>query len=254
MSSTVSNSTAVRSTDREPALEAFFLGTVDFESCLALQHRLVYESTGRRDGQVSLLLCEHHEIVTVGRQGSHAHLRLGDDELRQRGLTVRWINRGGGCLWHGPGQLAVYPIVPLEFYGLTVGEFLDRFVGAIAATLSDCQAHGLIRNGRRGVWSRSGQLAAVGVAVKDWTTYHGAVINVSPPANAWRGIVTDPIEFTRMSSLAAERPHPARMTQVRATIVRHVAESLGIGRTHVYTGHPLLRTVRPAAPASVAHA
>lgn len=245
---------AARSTILEPALEAFFLGSVAYDDCLALAHRLVYESTGRRDGQVALLVCEHHEIVTLGRQGSRAHLLAGEDELRRRGVPTRWINRGGGCLWHGPGQLAVYPIVPLEFYGLSVGTYLDTLLAALEGTLADAQVGGIVRRGRRGLWSRSGQLVAVGAAVKHWTSYFGATINVAPPAHAWRGIVSDPWTGTRMSSLAAERQQPVKMTQVRAAFVRRLADALGIGRVHVYTGHPLLRSVRPEAPAPVAHA
>src|SRR4051812_48755348 len=95
----------------EPAVEVHLLGEVDFDACLALQHRLVYEAGSRRDGQVTVLVCEHPLSITLGRLGSRAHVQLSPPVLKSNGLEVRWVNRGGGALLHAPGQVAVYPIV-----------------------------------------------------------------------------------------------------------------------------------------------
>ena len=111
------HATAVATCARD---EAYLLGSVDFEACLALQQRLVYEAAGRDDGQITLLLCEHPLTITVGRQGSRADIRLGQSaSWKAGGSRSRWVNRGGGCLVHAPGQLAIYPIVPLEPHGFT---------------------------------------------------------------------------------------------------------------------------------------
>jgi lipoyl(octanoyl) transferase len=227
---------------RDPAVESFFLGPIDFETCLALQQRLVFEAGGRNDGQISLLICEHPAVITVGRLGSRAHIRLSPRELASRQLEVRWVNRGGGCLLHAPGQLAIYPIVPLTWHAWSVGEYLARLERGILATLAELGIEGQIPSGAqagRGVWGRSGQLAAFGVAVKSWTTYFGAYINVDPKLQACRSIDSDPLGGTPVSSLAAERRRPVKMPTVRATIVRHLAEALGCPRYHLYTGHPL---------------
>ncbi len=125
-------------------------------------------------------------------------------------------------LLHCPGQLAIYPIVPLRWHGFSVGEFLDRFQTGIVETLDDLNvpttrfeqtpppdnAHPLQRVG--GVWGRTGQLAALGVAVRHWITYYGAYLNVCPPMGLFRlvGAVRPP----KMSSLVAERCGPVRMT------------------------------------------
>jgi lipoyl(octanoyl) transferase len=167
---------------------------------------------------------------------------------------VRWVNRGGGCLVHCPGQLAIYLLVPLQWHSLSVGEFLDRLHAGIIETLDDLNVHG-----RRyaqdvpgpfsvGVWGRTGQLAAVGAAVRHWVTYYGAYLNVCPPMGLFRLVESDPRSQTRMSSLAAERRGPVRMTAVRAALVRRLAECFGCDRYHLYTGHPLLseRSRRPA--------
>src|SRR5437867_2374094 len=79
-------------------LSVHLLGLVDFEACQALQQRLVYESSGRRDGHITLLICEHPTVITIGRQGSRADIRLDARELASRGINLRWVNRGGGTL------------------------------------------------------------------------------------------------------------------------------------------------------------
>lgn len=225
---------------RDLAVETYLLGLVDYASCLALQQRLVYEAAGRDDGQISLLICEHPLSLTLGRQGSRAHVHLDQRELEQRGLELRWVNRGGGCLLHLPGQLAVYPIVPLAWHGFTVGDHLRRLQAGLAAASADIGFTGRQLPGRFGLWGRGGQVAAVGVAVKNWISYFGAYINVDPSMNLFRYVDTDPETLTPPSSLAREQRRPARMSSVREAMVRRLAEAFDCRRFHVYTGHPLL--------------
>src|SRR2546427_10169943 len=97
----------------ERTLSVYLLGSVDFEAALAFQRRLAYEVAGNRDSG-ALLLCEHAPLVTIGRHGSWRHVVLEPEELRARRWPVRWVNRGGGCILHAPGQLAIYHILPLD--------------------------------------------------------------------------------------------------------------------------------------------
>lgn len=225
---------------RKPALEVHLLGQIDYQSCWTLMQRLVYETGGRRDGAATLLLCEHPPLLTVGRQGSRAHIRLSERELLSRRLDVRWVNRGGGCLIHAPGQLAVYPIVPLDRRGWTVGQYLARLEAALVATFDELRVPCTTQPGYRGVWSRQGQLATIGVAVKDWITYHGAFVNVAPPLPLLRGVDSDPWRHAPVSSLAAGRRQANLMPTVRARLLRHVVDALGFDRHHLHSGHPLL--------------
>ncbi|HEX3725815.1 MAG TPA: hypothetical protein VHV08_06210 [Pirellulales bacterium] len=237
----------------DPAVETFLLGQVDFAEALALQHRLVFESGGRADGQISLLLCEHSPLVTIGRAGSRAHVRLGPRELASRQLRIEWVNRGGGALLHAPGQLAIYPIVPLDWHGWTVGDYLARLQGGIVAALAELGVAGQTRDGSYGVWGRSGQLAAVGVAVKSWTTYFGAYLNVDPAMQPFRAIDADSTGRTPSGSLAAERRQRIKMPAVRATIIAQLAAALGCSRYHLYTGHPLLAQLTKSHRVAVPH-
>lgn len=235
------------------SLEVYLLGQVDFELALALQQRLVYEAAEAPE-QIRLLLCEHPASITVGRQGSRAHIHLPPGELTSRQVKVHWASRGGPCLVHLAGQLAVYPIVPLCWHGFTVGDFLRRFQRGLAETLAAVGAAARPRPGSFGLWGRSGQLVAVGAAVKNWTTYHGAFVNVDPPLELFRAVDTDPELGTPFSSLVAERQQPVKMTAVRASLVGTLAAAFDCRRHHLYNGHPLLARLAKARHESSARA
>lgn len=223
-----------------PAVEAHLLGQIALDRLLPLQDRVAEQIARRDDGQVCLLLCEHPEVITIGRGGSPAEVRNDATPLRTGQLQARWIKRGGGCLLHAPGQLAVYTIVPLGWHGFTLGEYLDRLQGGVLRTLEALNIAAETRPGGYGIWGRTGQLAAFGVALRDGVTRHGAFINVCPAMGLFRLVDADPRHATRMSCLVAERRGPVKMTSVRAELVGQLTAALGCDRYHLYTGHPWL--------------
>lgn len=226
------------------------LGQVDFDACQQLQQRVVYEAGARDDGRIVVILCEHPPLITIGRAGSRGHVRLSNEQLRLRRLELRWVNRGGGCLLHAPGQLAVYPIVPLRWHGWTVGAYLRRLRQAVAAALDELLIAAELSAVDGGLWGRTGQLAAWGVAVRNWTTYHGMFLNVNPPPADFSFVdVVDPRRCaggrkTTMGSWFAERRRTLSVPHVRAALLPHLAAALGTARYHVVTGHPGLSPLR----------
>src|SRR5262245_56489350 len=119
------------------ALQAYLLGAVDFESILRLQRRLHFDVTGNRDW-AALIVCEHPPFISVGRHGSHGHLRL---DAADRGWSVRWVPRGGGCWLHLPGQIALYAVMPLDRLGLSIQSYLSRLATVFIRVLDDFSIH-----------------------------------------------------------------------------------------------------------------
>ncbi len=221
-------------------LQAYLLGTLPFEDAQALQRRLAFEVAGdRRRG--ALLLCEHPPLITVGRQGSHAHILCGPDELRARQWRVRWVNRGGGCVLHQPGQLAVYPVVALDQLGLSLPAYLERLQDVILALLDDLGLTGATRPGRPGVWVQDRLLADVGVAVRGWVTFSGIVLNINPALTPFRLVRCGGAGEPPMTSLERERRGPVRPALVRQRIIELVSARLGFTETHLFTNHLSLR-------------
>lgn len=225
------------------SLEVYLLGVVEFDSALFLQERLVYEISGRDDTEGALLVCEHPPIVTVGREGSSTHILAEPRELAARQMDVRWLNRGGGCLIHAPGQLAVYPIVPLNRLGLGICDYRRVLEQSVVEMCRELRVVAEPRDSEPGVWCRCGQFTFLGMAVKSWVAYHGMFINVSLDLDLVR-MVRSAAPGQRVTSLAAQRLRTISMHSVRSGIVRHLAARLGYDRHHLYTGHPLLRRTR----------
>lgn len=231
----------------EPAtpavLEAYLLGTAEFEPLLALQRRLVYEISGERARGV-LILCEVPHQITVGRDGSWQHIGYQPAELWARGWPVRWVNRGGGCVLHGPGQLQIVFVAALDALGLDLPAYLAELHDILVRACRECDAPADTRPGRGGVWSRGRLLAQVGVAVHDWVGYFGASLNINPDLELYRGVRCDG-EAEPMTSLARERRGPIRPAFVRQRLVESFADHFGFPRTSLFHRHPALTTSRP---------
>jgi lipoyl(octanoyl) transferase len=232
-------------TAADTALQAYLLGTVDFDAALALQRLLVYQVTGDRDA-AALVLCEHPPLITVGRQGSRSHILYEPEELHARRWPVRWVNRGGGCLLHLPGQLAVYPVLPLDRLGLGLRAYLDRLQDVLVALLDDFGIRAETRPERPGVWANGRPIAAVGVAVRHWVTYYGAVFNVNPDLVPFRRVRCLGAAEQPMTSLERERRGPLRPSLVRERLVEHFAARFGFGRVSPFSDHPALQRRAPS--------
>lgn len=219
------------------------LGRVDYEDCLSLQRRLAYDATSRADGRIVVLICEHLPLITIGRGGSRGHVRLTGSELKERELSIRYVGRGGGAILHSPGQLAIYPIVPLAWHGLVVGQYLRRLQTALAQLLMEFKVQPLEVAGSLALATRQGIVAALGVAVRGDVTSHGAFLNVNPELRDYGRVEAAPGQT--MASLLSHRALPTKMTKVRAALVTHLADALELERYHLHTGHPLLADLPP---------
>lgn len=243
----MNSSEPARTSAPQGALEVFLLGLVDFDAALFLQERFMMEVAQRDDGQGALLVCEHPPLITIGREGSRSDIRCEREELASRQIDVRWLNRGGGAIVHVPGQLALYPILPLVRRGLGLTAYRERLERAVLETCGELRIRVWQHPAMTGIYSRSGKVAAVGIAVRQWVTSHGLFVNVNPRMDAValvrpHGGGHGP--ENRMSSLAAERGRTVTMPAVRESLIRRLAAQLDFERYHLYTGHPLLRRTR----------
>jgi lipoate-protein ligase B len=192
-----------------------------------------------------LILCERPAHITIGRQGSRTHVFLGADELRVRGWRVRWVNRGGGTWLHIPGQLAVYPILPLDRLGLSIPEYLRRLRAVLAAVLDDFSLRGVTEAGAAGLHVGDRLVADCGVAVRDWVSYYGATLNVNPDLEVFRQIRCG-VPPAATTSVERERRGPLRSALIRERVLEHFAAHFGFSRTSLFFHHPLLLRKAPS--------
>ena len=164
-----------------PPIPAYDLGRVPYRAALAFQRRAV---AARAQGLAPdvLYLVEHDPVLTVGRSGGEANLRLPAGDYARLGIEVVDVERGGDVTYHGPGQIVGYPIVALD--ALPSGRDLHRYLRDLEEGLIRAIATFGLAAERRppytGVWVGSHKVAAIGVAVRRWVAFHGFALNVDP--------------------------------------------------------------------------
>lgn len=223
-------------------LEVYLLGLVDFEDAQRLQRRLVYD-LGERDGG-ALILCEHPPTISVGRTGSRLHIGPDDETLRNLGVKVRWVNRGGGCVLHLPGQLAAYLALSLDRVGRDVQRYVDGLNHALIRVLEEFDLRGTTRRDLPGVFLDRARVASVGIAVNRWIAYHGVTLNVGTYLESFDYLLDEPGiggYRLRQTSMESRRQRLTPMSKVREALIRHIEAEFGLEQHHVYTQHPLIR-------------
>ena len=159
------------------SIAAYDLGRIPYRDALEMQRRAV-----EKHGDDAIWFVEHEPVLTLGRGSHSGNLLLSETALRARGVEVVAIERGGDVTYHGPGQIVGYPIVALD--RLPGGRDLHRYLRDLEEVLIGMLATYGITAGRRpaytGVWVGDRKVAAIGVAVRRWITFHGFALNVDP--------------------------------------------------------------------------
>ncbi len=160
------------------------------EAVAAMEQRIA----AIRDGSAPELvwLLEHPALYTAGTSARP------EDLLDPARLPVYQSGRGGQYTYHGPGQRIAYVLLDLDRRGRDVRCHVWRLEEWIIATLARFNVRGERRDGRVGVWiagrdahgnKHDDKIAAIGVRVRRWVSYHGVALNVAPDLDQYRGIV-----------------------------------------------------------------
>jgi lipoyl(octanoyl) transferase len=167
-------------------------------------------------------LLEHPPLYTAGTSARHEEL------LEPSRLPVHRTGRGGRYTYHGPGQRIAYVMLDLRRRGQDVRCYVHRLEEWVIRTLACFAVHGDRRDGRVGIWvmrpsGNEEKIAAIGVRVRQWVTYHGLALNVDPELDHYRGIVPCGIAEYGVTSLA-ELGIAATMEKVDTALRRTFAE------------------------------
>jgi lipoyl(octanoyl) transferase len=160
---------------------------VPYEDAVAeMEGRIAAIRAGTAPEMVWLL--EHPPLYTAGTSARPADL-LDPDRL-----PVFRSGRGGQYTYHGPGQRVAYVMLDLDRHGRDVRCHVWRLEEWMIRTLGRFNVKGERRDGRIGVWiagpqGREDKIAAIGVRVRHWVSYHGVALNVDPDLDHFRGIV-----------------------------------------------------------------
>ena len=165
-------------------------GRVDHPEAVAeMEARVAAVAEGRAPERVWLL--EHPPLYTAG-------VSARDEDLLDAGrFPVHRTGRGGQFTYHGPGQRVAYVMLDLNTRGRDVRAFVRGLEAWLIGALAEFGVEAGVREGRVGVWverkgpgwSREDKIAAIGVKVRRWVSFHGVSLNVEPDLSHFGGIV-----------------------------------------------------------------
>lgn len=176
---------------------------VHFEEALDFMQRRVDEIIASKARQMIWIL-EHHPVYTAGISAKESDLLVKND------VPVFKTNRGGKYTYHAPGMKIIYVMLDLKkFFApekpdvACFVEFLENWVISI---LQEFGIKGEIKKGRVGIWVEQNgsekKVAAIGIKIKKWVSYHGIAINLNPDLAGFNNIIPCGIKEFGVTSIA----------------------------------------------------
>lgn len=173
-----------------------------------------------------LMLVEHPPTITIGRHpDARRHLLASAAQLSARLVEVVETDRGGDITFHGPGQLVVYPIIPLNSYNLKLHDYMRLLEKVVIEVLARFSVTGRRSPGATGVWVTAAnsptpaKICAMGIKLRRWISLHGLALNITTDLSYFELInpcgLGRPV--TTLSVLLGE--HTPTMSQVKTVMV-----------------------------------
>jgi lipoyl(octanoyl) transferase len=241
--------------------EVLDLGLMEYGQAWKLQDQYAREiAEGMRPP--TLLLVEHPHVYTFGRRGKQENLLWGESQLKEKGIAIHWVDRGGDVTYHGPGQLVGYPLISLGAQSLLIRSqgtadslhipkadyvgYVRKLEKMLIVALAGLGIVAGQRSGLTGVWIQAdvhsrcprckpedrrkpAKIAAIGVKVDaGGVSRHGFALNVNPNMEYWDGIIACGLENEPIVSLADLIPDPPPMEHVKREVVNAFNEVFDI--------------------------
>jgi lipoyl(octanoyl) transferase len=198
---------------------------VPYDEALATMETRVADIRAGRAGELIWLL-EHPPLYTAGTSSKP------QDLLQPLRLPVHAAGRGGQYTYHGPGQRVAYTLLDLRQRRQDVRRYVADLEDWIIRTLARFNVRGERRDGRVGVWvvreggQREDKIAAIGVRIRHWVSFHGISINVEPDLTHYAGIVPCGIAEHGVTSLV-DLGLPVTMTDLDMALAETFEEVFG---------------------------
>ena len=196
---------------------------VAYDAAVARMEREV-EAIAKGEAAELVWLLEHPALYTAGTSAKESDL------ISPSRFPVHRTGRGGQYTYHGPGQRVAYVMLDLKKRGQDVRAFVAGLEEWLIATLDAFNVKGERREDRVGVWVRRGlqeeKIAAIGIRVRHWVTFHGISLNVEPDLTHFEGIIPCGVKEHGVTSLV-DLGLPVTMTDVDVALKNNFHKIFG---------------------------
>jgi lipoate-protein ligase B len=198
--------------------EVIDLGLCSYAKAYAFQKEVVHSKIGGSNGD-TLILVEHFPVLTLGRRGKRENICATIEYLHSLGIDVLDIDRGGDVTYHGPGQLVGYPILDLRVHRQDVNWILRSLESVVIGALKQFGVNAGVEPGLTGVWVDGAKIAAIGIGISHWISFHGFALNVAPNMNHFKLIVPCGISDRPVTSVQEVLGQAPPMEEVKKAVV-----------------------------------
>jgi lipoyl(octanoyl) transferase len=213
--------------DRQPAQLEIAPGQVAYPDALS---RMKVRAAAIAAGEAEELVwfVEHPPLYTAGTSARH------NDLLAPKRFPVYDAGRGGQYTYHGPGQRVAYVMLDLRERGRDIRCFVQGLEGWIIDALARFNIKGVRREGLIGVWverpekgiGRWDKIAALGVRVSRWVSFHGIALNIAPDLDHYSGIVPCGVTDQGVTSFE-DLGHLVSMEEVDSALISAFQDRFG---------------------------
>ena len=178
-------------------------GLIEYKDAIALMEKKLHDVI-EATSEESVFLLEHDHVYTAGT--SYKDVELIDNKK----IPVVYTGRGGKFTYHGPGQRVIYPIINLSLQGRSkdIKLYVRNLENWIIATLNHFGIKCYTKANLVGIWtndndSQPAKIAAIGIRVRKWVTYHGIAVNINNDLDMYSGIIPCGIKEFPVTSMNA---------------------------------------------------
>ncbi|HCX65353.1 MAG TPA: octanoyltransferase [Eubacteriaceae bacterium] len=215
--------------DEKAKINIVDLGYMDYKEALELQFAL-RELRVEEKIEDTLLLVEHNPVLTMGSRGKMENVLVSNTFLKENGIDVVELRRGGDVTYHGPGQIVGYPIFDLKNFDRDI----RGFVRNMKQTFIDLLQHefDIASEGRdgdhSGVWIGEEKITAIGISVSKMVTMHGFAFNGNTDLEHFKWINPCGFQDKGATSLEKQLGRSVDMKEMKELVTKYFCEAFAV--------------------------
>jgi lipoyl(octanoyl) transferase len=204
-----------------PAILLRHLGRTDYAQTWQAMQQFNAERTPTTNDEV--WVTEHNPVYTLGLNRQGVRLPVASD------IPLVMTDRGGKITYHGPGQLIIYPLLDLKRHGLSVRKLVSLLENSVIAWLAEYGVQAEAKTTAPGVYVQEAKIAALGLRIKNNSSYHGLSVNVAMDLSPFSAI--DPCGYaglavTQTQDLGLQLNLPAAAEQLSTQLIKQLEHGI----------------------------